>query len=144
MRACVLTDEDAKAKAEKLLSKTRVVFLATNGSHGHPNLRALALVGMDGISSLWFAVSSQSCKVAELLSDSRAVVYGYAPRTMAEFRLWGNVAVLDDDESRARVWTEGFEEYFEGKDDPDMRVLRFDAKSGIYCDKKGNGGMFNI
>lgn len=144
MKECVLTEKEAMEKAEKILSGLKVVFLATNGSHGHPNLRALAPIGRDGVSTLWFVADVHSCKIAELFSDSKAVVYGYAPRTMAEFRMWGNAAVLDDEESRERVWSEALAEYFEGKDDPNMRVLRFDAVSGVYSDKNGKGGMFKI
>ena len=144
MKECVLTEKEAMDKAEKILSGAKAVFLATNGSHGHPNLRALAPIGREGLSTVWFAVNAQSCKIAELMCDSKAVVYGYAPRTLAEFRMWGNAAILDDEESKERFWCDEFEEYFTGKDDPDLRILRFDAISGVYADKSGKGGMFKI
>jgi general stress protein 26 len=47
--------------------------------------------------------------------------------------LVGEMAVLQDEESRRRIWREGFEQYYrQGVNDPDYSVLRFTARWGNY------------
>jgi general stress protein 26 len=143
MKKHEISREDAMAKAMKLLSGAKTVFLATNGSHGHPNLRAMTPIKFEGVHTLWFATSQESSKVNELAGDNKAAVYGYSPRSMSEFRLWGNVDVLDDEGSREHIWTEALKKHFpEGANDPGMRVLRFSAVSGMYTAKDGQCGIF--
>ena len=143
MKEHEISREDAMAKALKLLSGAKTVFLATNGSHGHPNLRAMVPVKTEGVNTLWFSTSRGSSKVDELAHSDKAVVYGYSPRNMSEFRLWGSVEVLDDAGSRELIWAEALREHFpEGVNDPNLLVLRFSAVSGMYMAKDGKSGVF--
>jgi general stress protein 26 len=145
MKERELTQKDAMAKAVKLLSGTKTVFLATNGSHGHPNLRAMAPLLVEDAATIWFSTSVESSKIIELVKDEKAVIYGYSPRTMAEFRLWGTIAILDDAAARKRVWTDSLKDHFPGGvNDSSLRVLRFDAVSGMYAGKDGKSGTFTI
>lgn len=141
MKESELSRKEARAKAEKLLDATKIVFLATNGSHGHPNVRAMMPVKCEGVEKLWFCCDLESSKIIELVKSDKAVVYGYAPRTLAEFRLWGSVEILEDTASRKLVWNDELKKHFPGGvNDPTMRVLRFDVISGLYRnkDKAGN------
>ena len=143
MKERELTQKEARAKVEKLMANVETMFFATNGSHGHPNIRAMMPVRIDGTQAVWFATSLESSKLIELVKDNKAAIYGYAPNSMAEFRLWGNVTILDDHESRHLVWTDELKEHFpEGADDPILRVLRFDVVSGLYY-KDGKSGLFS-
>ena len=143
MKERELSSKETRAKIEKLMSNVGTMFFATNGSHGHPNVRAMMPIRIDGTDTVWFATSLESSKLIELVKDSKAAVYGYSPNTMAEFRLWGNVAILDDYESRKRVWSDELKKYYPGGvDDPTMRILRFDVVSGLYA-KDNKSGIFS-
>lgn len=145
MKECELTQKESRAKAEKLLSSAKVVFVGTNGSHGHSNVRAMAPQKNDGVETVWFVTNLESSKIIELVKDDKAVVYGYSPRTMAEFRIWGRITILEDAASRKHVWNDRLKEYFPGgQNAPELRVLRFDAVSGLYCNKEGKSGIFTI
>ncbi|MDR3254950.1 MAG: pyridoxamine 5'-phosphate oxidase family protein [Synergistaceae bacterium] len=140
-----LSQKEARTKAEKLLSGTKTVFLATNGSHGHPNVRAMMPLVYEGVETLWFSTSLESSKIIELVKDNKAAVFGYSQRAKAEFRLWGEIAILDDLVSRKRIWTDELKEQFpEGVNDPDLRVLRFNVVSGLFTGKDGKNGIFTI
>jgi general stress protein 26 len=140
-----IPQKEARAKAEKLLSGIKTVFLATNGSHGHPNLRAMMPLLFEGVQTLWFSTELESSKIIELVKDNKAAVLGYSPRSMSEFRLWGSVKILDDMASRKHVWTDYLKEHFPGgAQDPNLRVLRFDAVSGLFNSKDGKSGIFEI
>lgn len=141
MEEIELSARDARAKAEKLIGGLDVVFVATNGSHGHPNVRAMAPIRVDSLDLIWFATSLESSKIIELVKDHNAVVYGYSPETLAEFRLWGSVAIMDDHETRSQVWCDELKEHFEGPDDPNMRVLKFVSVSGKYAHAREAGSF---
>ena len=124
-------------KAAKILSGAKTVYLATNGSHGHPNLRAMAPAMVDGIESVWFMTFAGSSKVKEILRDNHAVLYAWSSRSGTECRLWGTVDVLDDAASKKKVWSEEFREHFpDGPSSENMRVLRFNVSNGTYVNKK--------
>jgi general stress protein 26 len=128
--------EEAIEKISKILSGAKSVYLATNGSHGHPNLRAMMPAKAEGASSVWFVTNAESSKVQELLKDPSAVLYASAPRNAGECRLWGKVEVLSDPASRKHAWNEAFKEHFpEGAEAENLRVLRFEASNGIYTNK---------
>ena len=128
---------DAIEKTAKLLAGAKKVYLATNGSHGHPNLRAISPAKAEGARTVWFAVHADSNKISELVNDNHAVIYFDAPRMGGEFRLWGFVEILDDMESRKKIWGKDYEEFFPdgGIESPSLRVLRFDAVNGTYMNK---------
>jgi general stress protein 26 len=143
----VKTDElkagEAKAKTARVLAGAKVVYMATNGSHGHPNVRAITTAKADGAEALWFVTDAGSSKVAELAADGKAVIYAAAPRGAGECRVWGSVDILDDKASRKAVWRDEFAEYYpEGVNSPELRVLRFNIANGVYCSKAGKKGEF--
>lgn len=134
----------AKDRIGKMLAKSKVIFMATNGSHGHPNVRAVVPLRTDGVETIWFATHRDSSKIVELAKDGKAVIYSYEPRTMVECRLWGTVTILEDAESIEHVWHDSLEKYFTGQDDPMIRVLRFDTSNGMYCGKDHTAKEFTI
>lgn len=146
MKSAAISAKEAREKTEKLLEKAKAVFLATNGSvGGHPNVRAMAVAKNEGIVRIWFVTSLDSDKIIELVKDDKATIYCYSPRTMAEFRLWGNVSIADDPESRKHAWKDEYKAFFPGgANDPNLRVLRFDASNGVYCTPDKKSGHFTI
>ena len=119
------------------------VSFGTFGLDGWTNLRILAIANHDGIDTLWFATTVTEKKVAELKANPKAVVYGYDPQSMAEFRLFGNVELLSDSASRRKAWREDFIQYFpEGVDSPTMIVIKFTTDHGQYVDYSVGTGTF--
>ena len=139
----IKADKEVRTKVEKFLAKCKTVFMATNGSHGHPNVRAMVPLRADGAETLWFITDLDSSKIIELVKDNKAVIYIYEPRTMVECRLWGSVVILDDAASIRQIWSDSLKKYFDGPDDPRIRVLRFDAANGVYCGKDHTAIEFN-
>ncbi|MDR1885079.1 MAG: pyridoxamine 5'-phosphate oxidase family protein [Synergistaceae bacterium] len=144
MKSEEINHKDAKAKAEKLLAESKLVFMGTNGSHGHPNVRALVPMKFEDVRTIWFATDLHSSKILELIKNNRAVVYAFSQKSMTECRFWGAVTILEDAASRKHVWTDELKKHFEGGvDDPRLRVLRFDISNGVYgSNKDGKSGSF--
>ncbi|MDR1136915.1 MAG: pyridoxamine 5'-phosphate oxidase family protein [Synergistaceae bacterium] len=143
MKTDEFSAKEASAKTERILAGAKVVYIATNGSHGHPNVRAMTPAKTDGAKTLWFVTDVGSSKVAELTRDGKAVIYAAAPRGTGECRVWGGVDILEDRASREAAWRDEFAAHFpDGMDSPNLRVLRFNVSNGIYCDKTGKNGVF--
>jgi general stress protein 26 len=143
MKTNELKAEEARTKTERVLAGAKVVYMATNGSHGHPNVRAMVTAKAEGAKVLWFVTDAGSSKVAELAGDAKSVIYAPAPRGAGECRVWGSVDILDDDASRETAWRDEFREHFPGgAASPELRVLRFNIANGVYCGKTGRKGEF--
>ena len=133
MNPVTLDASTAKSRILQIIEKNPFVSFGTFGADGWPDLRVLLIAAKDGVESIWFATSTDSVKVAELRQNPKAVIYGYELEPMAEFRLFGNVELLSDPESRRKAWQDDFTQYFpDGVDSPDMIVLRFNTDHGIY------------
>jgi general stress protein 26 len=140
-----LSEKEARAKAEKLMGGTKTIFLATNGSHGHPDVRAMSPVLTEGVKEMYFVTALFSNKLKELQNDDKAVVYAYSPRSGTELRLWGTMEIRDDAASKKRVWNDDLKEHFElGVNDPSLVVLQFSAISGSFTSKDGRTGVFSV
>lgn len=136
-----ISPKETRAKVEKLLAGAKVVYLATNGANGHPNVRAMTPMKTRGADTVWFATSLESSKVIELVKDSKSALFGHSGAS--EFRLWGTVSILDDRDSRKLVWNDDLKKTYGDVTSPVMRVLRFDAVSGSYA-KEGRSGSFSL
>jgi general stress protein 26 len=87
----------------------------------------------EGLKTVWFSTNTSSRRVAQFLKDPRACVYISDNDHFEGLMLVGEMAVLQDEESRRRIWREGFEQYYrQGVNDPDYSVLRFTARWGNY------------
>ncbi|MDR1915000.1 MAG: pyridoxamine 5'-phosphate oxidase family protein [Synergistaceae bacterium] len=144
MKAGEFSNKEARAKIEKMLSGAKIVYMGTNGSHGHPNIRAVSPAKIEGVETIWFVTDLNSSKIIELVKDNKAVVYALGARMVAECRLWGYVTILDDAASKKSVWHDDLKKHLfpDGVNSSSLRVLRFDVSNGYYSSKGGKCGEF--
>ena len=133
MNPTFLNADETKNRTIKALEKIPFVSFGTLGADGWPDLRVLLVAAKDGVESIWFATSFDSTKISELKRNPKAVIYGYDPEQMLEFRLFGTAELLTDSASRQKIWQDDFIQHFpDGIDSPSMIVLRFDTDHGMY------------
>jgi general stress protein 26 len=125
--------EEAIREALALANRSGIAMLGTNSDNGYPNIKAMLKMENEGLNRIWFSTNTSSKRVGQLVQNSKACVY------FVDFEQWmgcmlvGDVEVLQDMESRQRLWREGFEKYYPlGVTDPDYSVLRFTAQWGNY------------
>ncbi len=125
---------DENEAAERLFKPGCTVFLVTSREDGLPDARAMAMVGRDGLNTIWMLTGKCSDKYRELCREPRCLLYATAMEDGADYlevRLWGSMELLDDAEARALAWRDDYLCYFPGgKDDPNLCVLKFSATSG--------------
>ena len=125
--------EEAIREGLALVNESEIAMLGTNGDDGYPNIKAMIKVENEGLQRIWFSTNTSSKRVAQLLRDPKASVYFVDLDQWKGLMLVGTVEVLQDMESRQRLWSEGAERYYPlGVTDPDYSVLRFTAQWGNY------------
>lgn len=128
-----MTKEEAVEKGSRLADRSAIAMLGTNGTDGYPCIKAMIKMENEGIRKIWFSTNTSSRRVGELASDPRACVYFVDTEQWMGLMLTGTVEILQDIESRKRIWRDGYERYYRlGVDDPDYTVLCFTAIKGNY------------
>jgi len=128
-----MTEDDAKNKALELINRSTIALLGTNAPDGYPNIKAMIKMENVGLKETWFSTNKSSGRVAQLQKDPRSCIYFVDFKKWEGLMLAGDMDILEDPESKKRLWRKGFEKYYPaGVDDPDYCALRFAAKWGNY------------
>ncbi len=131
--------EEAIKEALELANRSSVAMLGTNGDDGYPNIKAMFKMENEDLQTIWFSTNTSSGRVTQLLQNSKACVYFVDMDQGKGLMLIGNVEVLQDMESRKRMWRDGAERYYpSGVTDPDFSVLRFKSQWGNYYHRLSN------
>ena len=139
-----IDEKQAASQGLKLIKKSKICLLGTNGEDGFPNIKAMLNLKQRGLKYIWFSTNTSSKRVKQLKMDNRACVYYVDEKSFEGLMLVGTVDILQDLVSRKMLWTEGAEIYYPlGVKDPDYTVLRFTARWGNYYYKLKNI-TFNI
>ncbi len=117
-----------------MADKAKTVFLSYLDGEGFPTTRAmLPPREREGIRVFWLSTNTSSQKVAAFRKNPRAGLYLVDRRFFRGVSLSGTVEVLEDPESRKRLWRMGDTMYYpQGVMDPDYCVLKFTAEKGRY------------
>ena len=117
-----------------MADQAKTVFFSYIDSQGCPATRAmLAPREREGIRVFWFSTNTSSQKVAAFRENPRGSVYFVDRRFFRGVSLSGTVEVLEDPESKERLWRRGDVMYYpQGVTDPDYCVLKFTAERGRY------------
>ena len=117
-----------------MADKAKVVYLSYIDSRGFPTTRAmLAPREREGIRVFWFSTNTSSQKVAAFRRNPKGSIYFVDRRFFRGASLSGAVEVLEDPESKERLWRCGDTMYYSrGVTDPDYCVLKFTADRGRY------------
>ncbi len=129
----------AVEKSLALIKNSKIAMLGTIDHQGYPNIKAMLNLDTEGMTAMWFSTNTSSQRVAALLKDSKACVYYVDQENFMGLMLVGEIEVLQDEESRKRLWFEGAERYYQqGVNDPDYCVLRFKAERGNFYHRLEN------
>lgn len=126
--------QDDYATIWGLIKEARVAML-TSERDGRLYSRPMVASQKDFDGSLWFFTRKSSPKVAEV-TEHRQVNVAYANASENSYVSLSGIAVIVDD--RAAIdehWNEWIKTWFpDGKDDPDLALLRVDVDTAEYWD----------
>ena len=125
---------DPEKTVGRMADQAKTVFLSYIDSQGFPATRAmLPPREREGIRVFWFSTNTSSQKVSAFRENPRGSVYFVDRRFFRGASLSGAVEVLEDPESKERLWRMGDVMYYpRGVTDPDYCVLKFTAERGRF------------
>jgi general stress protein 26 len=126
-------EKAARAAGLKLMNKSKICMLGTQGADGFVNIRAVLNLKHRGLKQIWFSTNTSSQKVSQIQKDNRVCVYYTNENSFEGLMLTGTIQILQDPKSRKMLWSEGAEVYYPlGVNDPDYSVLGFSAQKANY------------
>lgn len=125
--------EEAMEKGLELANRSEIAMLGTNADKSHPHIRGMIKMENEGLKKIWFSTNTSSKKVEQLSKNPKACIYFVDFDKWMGLMLVGTCKILQDPESKQRMWHEGDEKYYPlGVNDPDYTVLLFTAEWGKY------------
>ena len=121
----------------ELLAKFDNAMLVTQPTQGGaPHARPMAIAETSEDGSLWFITGADTPKIDELAHNGSILA------VMQNERQWLTVsgqAELHRDRARIhQVWKESFRAWFDGKDDPNIVLIRLNPSEAEYWDNKAS------
>jgi general stress protein 26 len=126
--------KDAEKTIGNLIDNSKTAFISSVDEEGFPSTKAmLSPRERNGIKTIYFSTNTSSVRVSQFRKNSKACVYFCDSRFFRGVMLKGLMEVLEDGESKRRIWRDGDTLYYKlGVDDPDYCVLRFSTLNGRY------------
>jgi general stress protein 26 len=130
---------EAVAESLELVQRSSLALVGSNGDGGFPNVKAMIKADHEGLKRIWFSTNTSSRRIAQFRRDPKACAYFLDSEAWKGLMLVGEMEILQDAESRRRLWKPGDERYYPlGVDDPDYSVLRFTAAWGNFYHSLAN------
>lgn len=125
---------DVEKTISNMIDKMKLTILSYIDAEEFPISKAmLAPREHEGIKTFWFSTNTSSNKVKFFRENPKASIYFVDKRFFREISLSGTVEVLEDAESKERIWQTGDTMYYHGGvTDPDYCVLKFTTIKGRY------------
>jgi len=132
------------AKAEhnffELLRSFDNAMLVTHAGDGAPlHARPMAIAETSDDGSIWFITGADTPKIDEVTKDSHILA------VLQTEKKWLSVsgrAEIHQDRARIhKVWKEQFRAWFDGKDDPNIVLIRLNPTEAEYWDNTGIRGL---
>lgn len=136
------TSDSAQAQQNftEVLKKFDTAMLVTHTSQGGPlHGRPMAVADTEEDGSVWFITGADTPKLSEIQKDSEVVATFQASRVFLS--VTGKVQIVRDRARIEQVWKESFRAWFDGKDDPNIVLLRVAPSQAEYWDNTGLKGV---
>ena len=129
------TDEQVK-KLEELIHEVTFAMLTTVETDGSLRSRPMAFNGKAGFDGdLWFFTYASSPKVDEIAHDSHVNVSFAKPESQTYVSMTGRAQLVRDPQKIEELWSPPLKAWFpEGKDDPNVALLRVRVEKAEYWD----------
>ena len=120
-------------KLAELLKDVRFTMFTTRVD-GRLHARPMTTMEADTSGSLWFFISSDASTLDEIAADP-SVGLAYADNGKGTYvSVAGDAAVVDDRAKVEELWNPAFKAWFEGPDDPNLRLVEVRIAAADYWD----------
>lgn len=139
-----LNNEEAVSKLKKLAEDIRVCMFCTDLSHTPFSTRPMSLQEVDEFGNLWFLSGADSNKNFEIKQDDEVQLLFSKNVSNEYINIYGKAFIYKDKTTIEDKWSPIAKAWFtEGKDDPNLTVIRVQPDYVYYWDTK-SGKMVSM
>lgn len=131
-----LDQKKAQEKLKELAEKARVCMFCSELNKIPQNSRPMSLQECDENGNLWFLSNATSNKNFEIQEDNRVNLYFMNNGDYEYLSIFGKAYVYNDKETIEEQWSAMANAWFDGKEDPDVTVIRVSPEETYYWDTK--------
>lgn len=132
------TDENTREHLIEILEEFDTGMLVTRAANGDLRSRPMHLARADEDGTLYFPTDAESAKADEIHLEPEVNVAFQGEKQYLS--LSGKASLHDDRKLIDELYSPAWKVWFpEGKDDPDLRILKVAARRGEYWDVTGTG-----
>lgn len=133
------TTEQTEQKFLEVLRGFDFAMLVSHAANEqlHARPMAVAETGPDG--SLWFITASDTAKTIEV--SKRPEIVAVMQGSSKYLSVAGSAEISSDRDHIKRIWKESYRVWFNGKDDPNIVLIRLRPTAAEYWDNSGLQGV---
>ena len=140
----VVSREEGIAKIGELIKDIQMAMLTTVSAGGTLHSRPMATHQAPFAGELLFLTPAHSGKVEEI-QDEAEVSLTYVDAKHAFLAISGRASISNDRATIEELWNPSYKAWFpEGKDDPEIRVLRVSVEQAEYWDAPSSAIVRNV
>lgn len=131
-----LDNEAAAKKLKELAEKAKTCMFTTSIQADYPTTRPMTVQEVDEEGNIWFISSSESHNVDEIKERNRVQLYFSNTGKYEFLYVLGEASLHTDKELVEKYWTDIANAWFDGKDDPRVRIVQVKPVDAYYWDTK--------
>lgn len=131
-----LSNVEAVKKLKELSEKARVCMFATELDQLPVKSRPMSLQQCDEEGNLWFISSKESNKNFEISQDNRVQLFFMNNSNSEYLSVYGEAYIYTDRTTIEDKWSVFANAWFDGKEDPDVTIIRVTPTDTYYWDTK--------
>lgn len=132
------TANESLDKLGELIEEVEVAMLTTHAADGSLVSRPLQTLQYRGDGELVFFTGADSHKNDELHAHPDVNIAYANPSKQVYVSVRGEASLDRDRATIDELWSPAFQVYFDGKDDPNLAVLRVKVRDAMYWEASGN------
>lgn len=132
-----LSGATAVSKIKEIAEAAKTCFFSTNIGNDTQS-RPMALQAVDDNGNLWFLSDINSSKNIEIKADDYVELYFMNNSNYEYIFIKGNATEIRDKALIEKYWTNFANAWFDGKDDPNVSLIRVIPSDGYYYETKEN------
>lgn len=135
-----MSEQNPQKHLYDLLKDFSTAMLVSTDQEGHTRARPMAIAELKPDGDAYFATSLRTTKVREIQTSPEVLVTFQSATQFAT--VLGTATLVQDRALIDRLWSEAWRVWFPGgKDDPDLVLIKVDAREGEYWDNSGLHGL---
>lgn len=136
-----MKNEEKKTREDirEMVKDIKFAMLCTTHKNGYVHSRPMGTQGMDKDGDIWFLTAKDSEKIHDIKANPKVCICYAEPSDNTYVCVMGEAEEVDDQRKIDELWTPIAKAWFpEGKDDPNLTLLKVTPHEAEYWDSDSN------